>query len=82
MHVEIVVSLRRQRWALPLTDGVDVTDSSDCGMPGRELLLVNEAYLVEYLLGSANSPLGGTQASSDNAHGVVRSTANEASMST
>ena len=46
--VEIVGSFRGQWWALPLTDEVGVWDVSNCGMPGRELLLVDEAQLVVF----------------------------------
>ena len=59
--------------ALSLADEVGVWDPSYCGMPGRELLVVDEAQLVGYLLG--------TQTFSDSAHGVVKNTVIEASMS-
>ena len=54
--VEIVVSLRGQWWALPLIDKVGVWNPSHCDMPGRELLLVDEAQLARHLLGLAYSP--------------------------
>ena len=56
--VKSVISVRGQWWALLLTDKVGISDPSDCGMPGRELLLVDEAQLVGYLLGLANSFFG------------------------
>ena len=43
--------------ALPITDGLGVWNPSNCGMPERELLLVDEAHFVGYLLGLANSTL-------------------------
>ena len=54
---EVIISLHEQQWALPLTDGVGVWGSQDCGMPGRELLLIDEAQLAAYRLELANSPL-------------------------
>ena len=54
---EIVVSLRGQWRAIPLTHVVDDRNLLCCSMPGRELLLINEAQLAEYLRGLANSLL-------------------------
>ena len=50
-------------------------------MPRRELLLVDEAQQVGYLLGLEISPLV-WNADSANAYGVVKNTINETSMST
>ena len=46
--VEIVVSFLAQRWALPLTDGVGDWDPSNCGMPVRELSLVQTIVQLPY----------------------------------
>ena len=79
---EIVVSLCEQWWDIPLTDEVGVWDPLHSNIPGRKLHFVFEAQFAGYLLGLANSPLCGTWASSDNVHGVIKNTVNEASVST
>ena len=76
---EIVVSLCEQWWVLPLTDKVSVWDQSISSMPGRDLLLDDEAQLVGYLLGFTNIPLVWD---AGNALGVIRNTVNETSVST
>ena len=53
--VEIVVSLRGQWWALPLTDEVGIWNPLDCGMLGIKLPIVDEAQLVGYQLELASS---------------------------
>ena len=46
MGDELVVSPREQWWDLASNDKVSVWAPSRCGIPAKELLLVNEAQLA------------------------------------